>query len=460
MNANASLKRIQIKGLYGTSKCIDVELENNTLILVGENGSGKTTFLRILFNLLAERWQELSKFSFNSAILTFNDGKDIEIPHSDLSRLAHSGSSSLGRSETRDQLGLIDALEISKFTLNNEQIEALFNQMIDAIKSYYGLSKVVFPQKAYELDEPDEPLKVKNNSIIKKINAQVLYLPTYRRIERELDSVVEGIDSSNLPSPNRSIKPSNDEAYIELVEFGMQDVEDTIKNELDKLKEFQIKNLNELTLRPFGDIVSSAYQREDSQRLADLSEEEIESVLKRVDESIVGKEQRKEWLQAIKDAKSTDEPSDRDKIICHYFLEILDFQKSLQSKEKNISKFCEVCSSYMTDKEFVYDNTSFDFFIRPNFDCAGDSIQLSDLSSGEKQIVSLFSHLYLSGKSHYFVLIDEPELSLSVLWQKQFLVDIHKSDFCVGLVAVTHSPFIYNNELRPYARSMGEFISL
>ena len=116
---------------------------------------------------------------------------------------------------------------------------------------------------------------------------------------------------------------------------------------------------------------------------------------------------------------------------------------------------------YITDKEFVYDSASFKFFIRPNFEYhAGESVQLSDLSSGEKQIVSLFSHLYLSGKSRYFVLIDEPELSLSVPWQRKFLVDIHKSDFCVGLVAVTHSPFIYDNELKPYARSMGEFASL
>src|SRR5271170_3642807 len=66
-------------------------------------------------------------------------------------------------------------------------------------------------------------------------------------------------------------------------------------------------------------------------------------------------------------------------------------------------------------------------------------IKLSHLSSGEKQIVSLFSHLYLSGGDQYFVLIDEPELSLSVPWQRRFLVDIRSASFCVGLVAVTHS---------------------
>jgi len=81
---SANLERIQIKGLYRTKKCIDARIKDNTLILVGENGSGKTTFLRILFNLLAGRWRSLSLFRFESAILTI-DGKEIEIFHSDIS---------------------------------------------------------------------------------------------------------------------------------------------------------------------------------------------------------------------------------------------------------------------------------------------------------------------------------------------------------------------------------------
>jgi predicted ATPase len=90
----------------------------------------------------------------------------------------------------------------------------------------------------------------------------------------------------------------------------------------------------------------------------------------------------------------------------------------------------------------------------------GSKIDLRELSSGEKQIVSLFSHLYLSGNKRFFVLIDEPELSLSVPWQRRFLIDVINGEFCAGLVAVTHSPFIYDNQLKKYAHSIGEFIQL
>jgi hypothetical protein len=57
------------------------------------------------------------------------------------------------------------------------------------------------------------------------------------------------------------------------------------------------------------------------------------------------------------------------------------------------------------------------------------------------------------------VQIDEPERSLSVPWQKEFLVDMLRTGYGSALFAVTHSPFIYENELDSYARSVEEFRS-
>ncbi|WP_375470149.1 AAA family ATPase [uncultured Nostoc sp.] len=88
-----------------------------------------------------------------------------------------------------------------------------------------------------------------------------------------------------------------------------------------------------------------------------------------------------------------------------------------------------------------------------------DKLEMRILSSGEKQIVSLFSHIYLSEITGYFVIIDEPELSLSVPWQKRFLPDIIENSRCNGLVAVTHSPFIFqNNVLDNYTHNLEEFV--
>ena len=78
-------------------------------------------------------------------------------------------------------------------------------------------------------------------------------------------------------------------------------------------------------------------------------------------------------------------------------------------------------------------------------------MNLSILSSGEKQIVSIFSHIYLDDTFNDFLIIDEPELSLSVTWQKRFLTDILDSQKCHFIFSVTHSPFIFQNQLEESA---------
>jgi predicted ATP-binding protein involved in virulence len=60
---SGALNRFCVTGLHG-KKNIDATVRDNTLILVGENGSGKTTFLRILFHFLSGRWFALRQFKF------------------------------------------------------------------------------------------------------------------------------------------------------------------------------------------------------------------------------------------------------------------------------------------------------------------------------------------------------------------------------------------------------------
>lgn len=122
--------------------------------------------------------------------------------------------------------------------------------------------------------------------------------------------------------------------------------------------------------------------------------------------------------------------------------------------ELPVKKLAEVCNkNYFVQKRVVYDSANFELFIsHPN----GQKIELKDLSSGEKQILSVFSHIYLGKATSNIILIDEPELSLSVDWQTSFLPDIAESGRCEFIAAVTHSPFIYENQFDGHAVDLAE----
>ena len=125
-----------------------------------------------------------------------------------------------------------------------------------------------------------------------------------------------------------------------------------------------------------------------------------------------------------------------------YLVRLHELHETQQNDEREVRQFVEICNAYLSGKQLYYDDLNFKISLIQDSN-QDASLKLGMLSSGEKQIVSLFSHIFLSGVNDFFLLIDEPELSLSVPWQKRFLVDIINSSRCIGMFAVTHSPFIY-----------------
>ncbi|AXS39402.1 AAA family ATPase [Breoghania sp. L-A4] len=75
-------------------------------------------------------------------------------------------------------------------------------------------------------------------------------------------------------------------------------------------------------------------------------------------------------------------------------------------------------------------------------------IPLSELSSGEQHELVLIYELLFKVKDGSLILIDEPELSLHVGWQKRFISDIQKIQRLkhMTFVIATHSPQIINDK--------------
>jgi predicted ATP-dependent endonuclease of OLD family len=450
-----TITRFEIKKLHGY-KNIDLRLVDNTVILVGENGAGKTTILHLFYYLLSGQWSSIARFQFEELAMTIGN-KRHALKYSDFAK-------PLRKIDHRFLRQLPNEIRHRIMLLMEQQEGRLFTPEIERLCAEYGLP---FHHIVREMDlfDPDsgkeaEELKRALEEIRSSLKSQLLYLPTYRRIEQELNLIFKGMDERELRTRREMLSARRgQDTFVELIEFGMKDVENDIERTLNHLTVFARENLNNLTFGYLGDIVEKQYQDVDLKNIRSVSDQTIDSILNRIQEHILSNENKQHLREIINGVKGSDKQSEHTQVICHYFSKLMKFQKQLESREAQITSFCGVCNEYMVDKEFKYDTTNFKFTILPkgHTSKSGD-IKLHHLSSGEKQIVSLFSHLYLSGGKSYFVLIDEPELSLSVPWQRRFLLDIRKGKFCSGLVAVTHSPFIYDNELKRYAHGLGEFI--
>ncbi len=452
----SKITRFEIKKLHGF-KTVDLQLTDNTLILVGENGAGKTTVLHLLYYLLSGQWASMARYHFEEISITIANRKHT-LRYSDLEKSLHEIDHRVfNRLPPTIRRRLQVLLEQKEGHLVAAELEMLCHRY--DIPLQYLLQEVDLLGQFSK--KKNEQLKQTLRDIRDSFEAQLLYLPTYRRIEQELSLIFKGVDERELKNRRELLaERRNDVAFVELVEFGMKDVEDAIKQTLVDLDRFARQNLNNLTFGYLGDIVERRYSNVDLKGIMDASEQTIANILNRIQEPVLTSENKQHLREIIDSVKANNtNQTEHTQVICHYFTKLMTFQKELEKKETQIVNFCSVCNEYMADKEFEYDISKFGFAIHAKGGGnANRDIQLHHLSSGEKQIVSLFSHLYLSGGANYFVLIDEPELSLSVPWQRRFLLDIRKGHFCTGLVAVTHSPFIYDNELRGYAHGLGEFV--
>lgn len=104
--------------------------------------------------------------------------------------------------------------------------------------------------------------------------------------------------------------------------------------------------------------------------------------------------------------------------------------------------FFHKCNKYLgQEKKISLTNEKSDYLITNK----NKEININDLSSGEKQILAILSFVYLKNANNTVILIDEPEISLSIFWQKEILKDVLDSG-CLGIIAATHSARIFQDE--------------
>lgn len=411
----------------------------DTTIYVGENGMGKTTILYMLNLVLRANLEDLNEFEFDKIKIIFDNRKEGWLNKNDLhayiSSFNRRGRNYIERLLSEKEKKYLSSLDQDHFDIFEEGIENIILRAFNLYNmprnvAYRELRNYVFENTIKSGDR--KKVNDFKQFIEQEVNDfSVLYYPTYRRIEEDLKRL--GLEFSNNQINN------------DLIQFGMKDVEDNIVNLLGTIKNETIKGFNTMTSILLEQYTQDKLEKDEY----DIDVNKLHIMLDRIGNQLQEKT-KKDIIELISSNLNVDV-----NLNYRYLMNLLDTminnynnQSKLDEKAKN---FVDICNSYLIDKRFYYDESNVRLDIKIDSQRA---ISLTKLSSGEKQVISIFSKLCLSNSKNFIILFDEPELSLSIKWQSKLLPDIMSTGACKQLVAVTHSPFIFDNELKEHAYSM------
>ncbi len=451
MKAN-NIKSFSVYGLFGTDDII-IPFDKDIKILIGENGLGKTQVLNLFYYTLTRNFFRLGEFHFDKLIIEFRNCKPIEITKKSIDKLNKEMFEHPMAKELIHDIGYSQFEKLrNNFRLNKGNLKGYIRKLEDEYRYSSKVFRKVPPHRVFDVLEELEMMGKKTNSLLNSSEKDILsgitktdimYFPTYRRVEEDLHGL--GYDDDELLNQENT-----------LIQFGMDDVQrrfNIIEGNINNyIKEGFSKLTSELVNQVFKDDESPQDNISNTDFLKDINENDIEILLSRTGDQI--SDSKKNKIRAIILNK---EPQNNDNSLNLLLKKLIEIYSSQKQLDNSVKEFRDICNKYLVNKKVFYDESAIKIYIKS--DRNEKTIELSKLSSGEKQIISMFSKIYLSdSENRFIVLFDEPELSLSLTWQKQLLPDILNSKKCDFLLAVTHSPFIFDNELDTYAIGLSEYV--
>ena len=386
-----------------TNSKISFDLNKNNLFH-GLNGRGKTRILKAIFELC-----NLDFFKSNTAIINIIDDlnlKNLQINNSNYQNLFEKKN----KVESFADDSFKNFITYNKFAINDYIIE--FKDLLQIISIPY-------------LTERIKVIIQTGNSFLETENISLqnfqIWLTQSERITKELEII-----------RNKNIHENINELFI-----IKKDVINKILNRLQLIYRYILRKLE-----PF------LYNRKIEKKISNFNEEKDEVIKKLKDESAIYispnimeniniLEQIKEEIQDIKLNLGTNTwayilKKNQDNIIENDKL-----KKNLYNLSKNLNIINTTLERY-TNIELSFDNDGNIEVLKNKND-----IEFKKLSSGEKRIILLF--LYVVFSKEKIILIDEPEISLSLNYQNKFVNDIIKLSNGKKIMMATHAPYIYDD---------------
>ncbi len=428
------IKQIEINGLFGMfNHIVPLNLKEHITIIYGINGIGKTMLFKILDSFFNSDFTKLVSFPFENLIIEFDNGEIIKLNNSDrefnIEHKAKKRSASFDLSKYKTSKNFKDErlirqiehmlpfplsrLDNNKYLLHqtNEviSIEELLDRYSNILPSEFK-QKVTIPNKS-ELD------KLINNTNLYFIQTQRLLVFNYQRRKQHYE--------------------------IER-EFGLNKIE-TVQKYSQELSELIQEKHREYAKRS-EEFELSLGRRLRSKEVKTYSDQEE---LKRENKVLEAKRTELKSVGLFEDIKEdySNIPETIDDIERAVLsVNIQDMKNKLKIFDELYEKL-KIFLDVLNNKRFSYKKIS--IHPKKGFVFKNDnnkSLEVTELSSGEQHEIVLFYELLFKVPENSLVLIDEPEISLHVVWQKEFLTDLEEivkiRNF--DILIATHSPSIIN----------------
>ncbi|MCM3281865.1 ATP-binding protein [Exiguobacterium sp. MER 193] len=104
---------------------------------------------------------------------------------------------------------------------------------------------------------------------------------------------------------------------------------------------------------------------------------------------------------------------------------------------ESISTLEEIFNSHLSNNKKIKINND-EIYIEVN----SDKHYLNELSSGERHLLTFLTIFLIEGANRDILIIDEPELSLNIKWQREILPLLHKLTPNSQIIVASHSPSI------------------
>lgn len=473
------VEHFSIEGLYGY-RSVSLSSQYAATVLIARNGSGKTTLLAALDAFLRGQFTRFAGLDFESIecrLQGYAEPFVLKRWHVEQLTDLAANSEILVRAKAWEvePLALLELLE-------TDFSDPIFpgpedNPTFNAIYTKSGYDRRVTRTQCEKLSQMLGNINPELDQLRRTLRTvlqgmEIVYLPTYRRIELSLPTP----DARSAAGRKRSILArlgvARSGLYTADIQFGLSDISDRLRSLYLSTLYQANQGYGKVSASIIRDLISGAYKN--SINTEAPSREALEIFFSRI------KEAEREYRRgpyAVPDLLSdfdldraySGDVSDEARPFLAYFLgQLNSVIKETSSAEQLVEDFIASCNRYLSgdDGSTELRESARDFqdrkrltFNRKNLSVkvisltTGKQVPLEALSSGEKQMISLFARLYLY-PGPKLVLIDEPELSLSLNWQRRILPDVLSAPTCRQAIAITHSPFIFDNELEPFAGSL------